>query len=215
MTVVWDWNGTLLDDVSVCLAVMNDMLRRRGCPPLTLERYREIFTFPVRDYYGPAGLDLDAEPFEALAVEYMAGYREASRACGLVPGALETLSALDDMGAVQVLASASRLDDLQRQLMEQGLTGRFAAVLGMGDDLGGGKAGLAAAYLAEKGVDARDVWFVGDTLHDLEVARSIGCRCVLLSSGHQSRHRLESAAVPMLDTVRELPAFLAEQFART
>ncbi len=209
MTVVWDWNGTLLDDVAVCLAVMNDMLRRRGRTPLTLERYREIFTFPVRDYYGPAGLDLDAEPFEALAVEYMAGYREASRACGLVPGALETLSVLDAMGAAQMLASASRLDDLQRQLAEQGLTGRFAAVLGMGDDLGGGKAGLAAAYLTEKGIDAGDVWFVGDTLHDLEVARSIGCRCVLLSSGHQSRRRLVFSGAAVLEDIRQLPGWLA------
>ena len=211
MTVVWDWNGTLLDDVSVCLAVMNDMLRRRGRPTLTLERYREIFTFPVRDYYGPAGLDLDKEPFEALAVKYMAGYRRSSRACCLAPGALEALSALDAMGAEQVLASASRLDDLQCQLAEQGLAGRFAAVLGMGDDLGGGKAGLAAAYLKENGIDKKDVWFVGDTLHDLDVARSIGCRCVLLSSGHQSRGRLAASGAPVLEDIRQVPGFLSAQ----
>ena len=68
--VVWDWNGTLLDDAEVCLAVMDRMLVRRGLPPIgDMERYREIFTFPVRDYYALAGLDMDAEPFTDLADE--------------------------------------------------------------------------------------------------------------------------------------------------
>ena len=40
--IIWDWNGTLLDDVALCIDVMNGMLRRRGLSPLTPGRYREI-----------------------------------------------------------------------------------------------------------------------------------------------------------------------------
>ncbi len=209
--VVWDWNGTLLDDAEVCLAVMDRMLVRRGLPPIgDMERYREIFTFPVRDYYALAGLDMDAEPFTDLADEYMTGYREGAGTCGLMPGALETLDALDRMGAVQILASASRQDDLERQVAERGLAGRFQAVLGMTDQLGGGKAGLAAEYLTANGVDPAEVVFVGDSVHDWEQARELGCRCVLIAAGHQSRARLAGTGADVLDDIRLLPDLLAE-----
>lgn len=207
--VVWDWNGTLLDDVTVCLAVMDRMLTRRGIAPIgDVGRYREIFTFPVRDYYALARLDMAAEPFVELADEYMTGYRAAAGACPLMEGAAETLDALERMGAVQILASASRQDDLERQVAERGLAGRFSAVLGMTDQLGGGKAGLAAKYLAEKGIDPAEVVFVGDSVHDWEQARELGCKCVLIAAGHQSKARLAATGATVLDDIRRLPAFL-------
>ncbi len=210
--VVWDWNGTLLDDVEVCLAVMDGMLVRRGLPPMgDVARYRDIFTFPVRDYYALAGLDLDKEPFEGPAEEFMRGYRRRSAGCALMAGAAEVLDALDALGAVQVLVSASRQDDLERQVAERGLTGRFRAVLGMADDLGQGKAGLAAGYLAENGIDPAEAVFIGDTVHDWEQARQLGCRCVLIANGHQSRARLAATGAAVLEDIRRLPAFLQEQ----
>ena len=210
--VIWDWNGTLLDDAAVCKAVMDDMLRRRGLPPIPdMERYREIFTFPVRDYYALAGIDTAAEDFEALAEEYMTAYRARAVRCPLMPGAEDVLAALDGMGAAQILVSASRQDDLELQAAERGIAGRFRALLGVPDQLGGGKAGVAAAYMAREGIDPAEAIFVGDTLHDWEIAERLGSRCVLVAAGHQSRARLHSAGAPVLDTLGELPAFLAAQ----
>ena len=58
--IVWDWNGTLLNDVQAAFSAMNAMLSRRGLPLMeSLAQYRELFTFPVRQYYAAAGLDLD------------------------------------------------------------------------------------------------------------------------------------------------------------
>ena len=86
--IVWDWNGTLLDDVPASVAVMDRLLHRRGLPGLGgIERYREIFTFPVREYYQAAGLDFEKEPFEALAVEYIEEYNQRALDCGLRAGA--------------------------------------------------------------------------------------------------------------------------------
>ena len=80
--ILWDWNGTLLDDVEICRAVLNGMLGRRGIAPVSLDRYREIFTFPIREYYRLAGFDFSRESYETLAEEYMRIYpREARRAC--------------------------------------------------------------------------------------------------------------------------------------
>ena len=196
MTVFWDWNGTLLDDMQVCLDIMDRILARRGLKPIgALERYRKIFTFPVKDYYALAGLDLTGEDFLDLD-------------CSLVPGAWKTLKALNNMGARQILASASRQDDLERQVRAHGLDGAFSAVLGMSDDLGGGKAGLAAGYMRREGIEPADALFVGDTVHDFEVAQSIGCRCVLIAGGHQSVERLEATGTAVLDSIADLPGYL-------
>ena len=211
-TVIWDWNGTLLNDMDLCLTIMDRILTRRGlCPIGSLARYREIFTFPVKDYYALAGLDLAREDFLNLAEEYMSDYRAHEAGCGLMLHARETLMALDAMSIAQVLASASRQDDLERQVLARGLDGMFQAVLGMSDDLGGGKSGLAAGYIRRNGLEPSQVVFVGDTVHDWETAQSVGCRCVLIAGGHQSRARLEATGAAVLESIEALPGWVAAQ----
>ena len=54
--VVWDWNGTLLNDLETGVQTLNDMFARRGMPAFSVEEYRERFGFPVIDFYRDAGL---------------------------------------------------------------------------------------------------------------------------------------------------------------
>ena len=68
--VIWDWNGTLFDDTPLCVEIMGGMLAKRGLAPLDEGRYREVFTFPVRDYYARLGFDFGRESFADLAVEF-------------------------------------------------------------------------------------------------------------------------------------------------
>ncbi len=209
--MVWDWNGTLLDDVHVAMAVMDTMLSRRGLPLLEgLEHYREIFTFPVRDYYLSAGLDLKRESFEDLAVEWTELYREESRHCKLFPRSEEILSELNRRGIGQLIVSASPQETLERQVEDQGIGSYFQALLGLSDIYADSKAGLARRYFEKQGIDPADVWFVGDTLHDWEVAQDAGCACVLLAQGHQSRSRLKTSGTPVLDGIWQVPVFLEQ-----
>lgn len=209
--VVWDWNGTLLDDVIVAMEVMNTMLKRRGLPLLEdLGRYREIFTFPVRDYYLSAGLDLERESFEELALEWTALYGEESPRFELFPQGEEVVAELNRRGIGQLIVSASPQETLERQVREQGMGEYFQALLGLSDIYADSKAGLARRYFQEQEIDPADVWFVGDTLHDWEVAQDAGCSCVLLAQGHQSRSRLETVKTPVLDGIWQVPDFLEQ-----
>lgn len=208
--IVWDWNGTLLDDVPLCVDVMSGMLRRRGMPGLSEERYREIFTFPVRYYYQAAGLDLDREPFGALAEEFIAEYDLRALGCGLYTGAELALRQLRGQGFRQLIASASSKRALREQVDSCGITGYFEALLGVGDSLGVGKADLARDYFREHGVPSGEVLFVGDTVHDWQVARAMGCRCLLVAGGHQSRRRLEETGGIVLDSIGQVASWVAE-----
>lgn len=205
-TIVWDWNGTLLADVPLCVEVMNGLLARRGLPLLEVERYREIFTFPVREYYQAAGLDLQREPFEKLAVEYIEEYNRRALDCPLYPGAGEVLARLKELGCRQLIVSASHRDALAQQVERRGIRDFFEAVLGVGDVLGATKEGVARDYLKQKGVSSEDVLFVGDSAHDRQTA--LPCRCVLIANGHESRQRLEAAGGPVLGDIREAGQYI-------
>ena len=73
MTILWDWNGTLLDDTDACVASLNLMLERRGVKPITLEFYRREFAFPVRSFYEKIGVRLEDEDWDRLATPRRSG----------------------------------------------------------------------------------------------------------------------------------------------
>ena len=43
-SIIWDWNGTLLDDVDIAVAIINQLLCQRGLKPIAYEHYLEVFT---------------------------------------------------------------------------------------------------------------------------------------------------------------------------
>ncbi|MBR7184674.1 MAG: HAD family hydrolase [Clostridia bacterium] len=205
--VIWDFNGTLLDDLQASVESINVLLAARNLPIFSsLEAYRQNFGFPVEKYYRAIGLDVDGEGFDALAHEWVGEYLARSRTAGLRKGVLPVLEQLHQAGVCQLVLSASEHALLSRQLGDLGIEAYFDAVLGIGDIYAGGKTALARAWRAAH-PDARPI-FVGDTLHDAEVAAAIGADCVLVTGGHHGRERLESAGVPVIDSFAQLPLLL-------
>lgn len=202
--VFWDWNGTLLDDVDWCLGVLNGMLQKRGLPVLeSVERYREVFGFPVSDYYRRVGFDFDAEPFEALAEEYMALYLgDDTGGCGLHTGAEAALGQVKEAGATQLILTASKRENLCSQMAPFAIGGYFDELLATEDIFARGKAQVGLRYVERNRID-RGV-LVGDTLHDFEVAQALGLDCLLLARGHHGRTVLAGCGAPVLDGLEEL-----------
>ncbi|HJB68990.1 MAG TPA: HAD hydrolase-like protein [Candidatus Fournierella excrementigallinarum] len=209
LCVIWDWNGTLLDDLQLCLGLLNELLEQNGSPNrYDLAAYREIFGFPVVDYYRRAGFDFEARSFEALAADYVARYDPASFACSLCPGAADALAALRSAGVRQVILSASEQTLLNAQAGHLGVAGYFDELLGQADHYAHGKLAVGKAWMARQSFDPAQAVLVGDTLHDAQVAAGLGTKCVLCAAGHQSRERLLAAGAPVIGTLKELPALL-------
>ena len=209
--IVWDWNGTLLDDTWLCYDIANAMMAERGMALLADEdAYREVFCFPIIDYYRRMGYVFGEgrEPYEALSVQFVNSYEAKVHRCLLRAGAAELLRALKNSGRRQVLLSATRLGRLRPQVDNLKLTATFEQILGLTDDLAHSKVALAQEFLAREKVAPEDVIFIGDTDHDAAVAQACGCHCALLTGGHQGRATLEACAVPVFDTPRELAQYL-------
>ena len=100
-TVIWDWNGTLLDDVELCMESINRLLREHRLPQLDHERYQRVFQFPIIEYYRKAGFDFEQESFESLAHRYMSYYQPRSLSCSLYEHAQDALAHLRDKGFIR------------------------------------------------------------------------------------------------------------------
>lgn len=207
--LIWDWNGTILDDTFLTYEIANRMLAERGLPVLPGEdAYRAVFGFPIKEYYRRMGYTFEQESYERVADEFVDLYEQGFSRCKLRDGALSVIDTLARRGYRQTLLSATRLDQLTAQVSHFHITDRFDRVLGLDDHFAHSKADLARAFIEEQGLPPQDALFIGDTDHDHEVSSAIGCPCVLLMGGHQSRARLEACRVPVLDSVRALLACL-------
>ena len=206
--VIWDWNGTLVDDAWLCVEIVNELLARRGLAPTTPCKYSEVFGFPLRTYYQRVGFDLEREDFAVMGDEFNILYSQRLRECQLREGARGVLSALDLNGIGQSLLSASNEVDLKEMVADYGLRYHFAAVAGVDNGLGEGKIERGHRHFADLNCRGDEVLLVGDTLHDIEVATALGIHCVLLPSGHQSRQRLEQGECIVVDGLFAVAALL-------
>jgi phosphoglycolate phosphatase len=204
-TVLWDWNGTLLDDVDLCVDALNHLLAQYDYPQrYDTERYRQIFGFPIRDYYSRAGFDFARDHFEALAASYMEFYLPAARTCGLMPGARTVLAELQRAGVRQIILSASDTATLEDQVTQRGIRPYFSELLGLTDIYAKSKVQIGLAYLAQGGIDPDKTVMVGDSVHDSEVAAALGVHCLLYCGGHQPRGILEDTGAPVFDSLEEI-----------
>ena len=203
MTIFWDWNGTLIADVPLVVKVNNLVFAQHGYRDTDEAEYRRVFRFPVKDYY--TALGVAEEDFPMIAREWNEQYVAHFDETSLAPDVPETLRRFRDAGFRQVIVSASQQAQLRAQVARfPELQGMFAEVLGLSDVYAASKVQLARDFLARDGVDPSDAVFLGDTAHDAEVARAIGCRCYLISGGHQEDAVLAQAQVPVLRSLREL-----------
>ena len=206
--VIWDWNGTLVDDAWLCVEIVNELLTRRGLAPTTPCKYSEVFGFPLRTYYQRVGFDLEREDFAAMGDEFNFLYSQRLRECRLRKGARAVMDALGRNGVGQSLLSASNEIDLEEMVAHYGVRSHFTAVAGVDNGLGEGKIERGHRHLAEFNYRADEILLVGDTLHDIEVAAALGVHCALLPSGHQSRRRLELGECTVVDGLFAVAALL-------
>ncbi|MBQ8140407.1 MAG: HAD family hydrolase [Clostridia bacterium] len=205
--IIWDFNGTLFDDVEAGILSVNKMLSDRGLKTISdKEAYRRVFKFPIIDYYKDIGFDFDAEPYEVLAPIWVELYNKYSLDSRLHEGAAEMLEYFKREGVTQILLSATELNMLKGQIKYLGIERCFETVLGLGNIHAYSKRELAVEW-RRKNPEARPL-VIGDTEHDFDVARAIDAECVLVCNGHQSRDILEKYGCKLCDDLYNVMEWL-------
>ena len=189
---IWDFNGTIFDDIGASIAAVNTLLAERGIKTLdSKEEYHKVFDFPIIDYYRKIGFDFDKEPYEVVAPLWVALYLENSKNAGLFEDVIPTLDFFDKMGVKQSVLSASERNMLTGQLRELGIYDRFEEIMGIDNIYAESKIAIAKDWKQRH--EGERALFIGDTTHDYETAEVLGADCYLISAGHQPEYKLRTA----------------------
>lgn len=191
--IIWDWNGTLIDDRKLCVEVINSILTEEGLPALSMQQYLETFRFPVVEYYKMLGLGTDAASFEQLAAAFTERYRAGVRDCRLYPHVLDSLRSFDEQNIRQSILSAAKENPLKLLLKHYEIGHHFDHVYGLSDNYATSKIDRGRELLAKLDVATESIVLIGDTDHDAEVGRALGIDVVLIADGHQTAERLKKA----------------------
>ncbi|CAI8291740.1 MAG: Phosphoglycolate phosphatase [Opitutia bacterium UBA7350] len=210
--IIWDWNGTLLDDTWLCVEVLNGLLTERERSTINPDEYRKQFGFPVIHFYDYLGFDVDLDSFESVSRAFVDAYEARwLRECSLHSDAESVLGRLSDEGLSHSVLSAAKQETLDDGIAHYGIGSHFTAVIGTDNIHALGKVEQGRAWMARLDWPPEAVVLVGDTLHDLEVAEAIGCDCILMTHGHHCPSRLGDRGVPLANSLLELLDYLAPQ----
>lgn len=202
--IFFDFNGTLVDDVDLCLDLLNVMLKSCNHEEVSKERYLEIFTFPVKEYYVRAGFDFAKDDWNTLASYFIDNYKIKNVECKLFDDIKSVLASLKEKGKHLYILSASEKNMLLDQLKMYGIDSYFDEILGKDNIYAEGKEEIGKNFMKKHNLPCEKCVFVGDTLHDEETAFAMGIKCYLVSRGHQSKKVLSKSSSKVFDSILEI-----------
>lgn len=208
--LIWDFNGTILNDGQLLVAVNNEMNRERGIPEITYDYYRDHFSHPPQPFYEALGYDFSQEDYGEISRLFLERYELRQQEAPLMPHVLDALNWAKEQGVPQIVLSAHKQDMLERHLSRLGIRDYFSHVSGESSHIIGGKVERAKALRESGSFDFSSAILVGDTDHDFHAAEAMGVACVLYSGGHQSVDRLRATGAPVLDNLALLPPLFLE-----
>lgn len=194
--IIWDWNGTLLDDVQACVDAINILLHNKQFPEISREQYLNVFDFPVKNYYLKLGFDFSRDDWDQVALDYHKAYAITSKNSPLRKGAESALKTLQSKGLGMSILSACELKILKRMVHERQILPHFEHIYGLDDLYASSKIDLGHALFNNTGLKKEGALLIGDTTHDYEVAQAMGIPCLLMENGHQATSKLAALACP-------------------
>ena len=203
-SVIWDFNGTILDDLEWATESMNELLRKRSLPTVNSATHRRIFGFPVSEYYRHLGFDLVREKHCDISDEFHKVYQSGIGRCSLNPGIPEALEYLGESGIDQFVLSAAAEEMLVSWVHMLGVEEYFKGVYGLSDRLAASKEQRCRDLIEDFRLDPSAALFIGDTDHDIEVAKAVGCRPLGVLQGHQDRFRFTRTDCEVFDSCHDL-----------
>jgi phosphoglycolate phosphatase-like HAD superfamily hydrolase len=202
--IVWDWNGTLLDDLHVVIEAVNLSMGALGIDPIDEHGYRDHFTRPVRTFYDSLlGRAVGEDEWERLNQGFHDHYLTLVPTAQLAPDAEDALASAAERGWSQSLLSMSPQTQLESVVDAIGIGGYFERIDGLRGPTGGLKALHLEEHLSALDVGPGDAVIIGDTPDDAAAARQVGASVVLYDGGSHHLQVLQGLDLPLAHTLLE------------
>tara|TARA_Y100000766_G_scaffold91382_1_gene77774 strand:+ start:1320 stop:1970 length:651 start_codon:yes stop_codon:yes gene_type:complete len=207
--IIWDWNGTLINDAWLFVELMNQELETRNLPLISVSDYRAKFTFPVKKYYENLGFNFEKEDFEKVGLAFINKFKKRNKEPDLYENAYEVLKKIHTLGINQSIVSAQENNLLNETVRFYKLNNFFKHIAGIGHYYADDKISLAKNIRKKISCDNEEILVIGDSVHDYEVAKSLSVDCILFSNGHYSKKRLLKCRCDIIDNHLELLNYIS------
>lgn len=207
--VIWDWNGTLLNDAEITIQASIRWLETLGVSGVTKAQILEHCVRDFAQFYKPflGRLPTDDEIADARDC-YWAIYEPAKRDLPLADDAIQALGDVVTNGRGQSVLSMAPHAELVELIDRHGLTGHFQRVDGDKDGSAHSKLENLRQHLGDLAIDPAQAAMIGDALDDYEVSAALGVQPILVETGMYSRKRLEKTGAPvarnLVEAIRHL-----------
>ncbi len=205
-TVIWDYNGTIINDVNIAVKIENEMLEKRGLKhDYSLEDYQSLFDTPMEDYYRKIGYTFEEETFDDIGVEFYALYDQYFPECSLNVGILDKLEESLKKGYTNIILSSCEHHKLLDQCNQLKITSYFEDIMGVDNLVSGSKVEIGLRWLESHQTKPEECIYIGDTNADYITAQALGIQNLyLVSKGHQSYERLKKLHHNTVKSVKEV-----------
>ncbi len=201
--IIFDYNGTILNDIDLSLTALNQLLDHHELPAVTEPHYKEHLQFPIKSFYQKMGFDFNLIPFEKISQHYMSLYHDNLHQVEVYHGLRELLTSLHQVKIKTSILTALNQEILLHQLEIFSLSPFFELAFGLPDHNAHSKIQRGKELMLASGFKPEETLLIGDTDHDFEVAESLGCEAILLADGHQAEHRLRKTKAKIINLNRQ------------
>jgi phosphoglycolate phosphatase len=189
--IIWDWNGTVLNDVEHAVETMNRLLASQKLESINIDKYKSIFEFPVKKYYDKLGFDYSIRSFEELCHDFVDDFMDGFSQCTPFSEIESTLIQMKRKGKTQSVLSATDQENLDKMVKHFNYEKHFDFVYGIDNKLAASKVMRGKELIEKSQMNLEDTVLIGDTIHDLEVGNQLGIDVILITHGHQCQSILK------------------------
>ena len=202
--IIFDWNGTLIDDTWIFVDILNVLLKPRNIETITIEQYRKLFCFPIKQFYKKLGINYNKQSFLQLEKDFVKEYKMRMYLPGLFSDTITTLDMLLEKGIKLSILSASNQNILEKLLIHYQIKDYFNYIKGVDNYGAKGKTENGLTLLKQIQCHKKDVLIIGDTDYDYKIAKTLEVDSILISSGHQGEERLNCISDNVIKSIGQL-----------
>lgn len=207
--IVFDWDGTLMDSAGAIVDAIVAACHDLDLPVPTEARARHVIGLGLQDALAHAVPDLPEHHYPRMVERYRHHFLSTDHELSLFPGAFDMIEWLANQGRMLAVATGKSRKGLDRALAHTGLGPFFHSTRCADECFSKPHPAMLEEIMAELGVAPTRALMVGDTTHDLNMARNAGVAGLAVSFGAHPRAELEAAeAIDIVDTPAGLSQWL-------
>lgn len=202
--VVFDWDGTLLDSAGAIVACMRAAAIDLGLPPPDEKIARHVIGLGLHDALSQAMPGVPSSEYQRVAERYRHHYLAQDHELSLFAGARELVEELSKTGCLLGVATGKSRLGLNRALETSGLKRYFHATRCADECSSKPAPDMLWEIMDELDTVPEQTLMIGDTIHDLQMAKNAGVGALAVGYGAHSREVLQA----------ERPLGLCDEFAQ-